>query len=70
MKIVGELRHLDGIKGNFMLSEREYLAPLILYRKGEIASEIVYSNIKELIEHQQYVFDTLWNKSIAAGKRE
>ena len=68
-KIVDELRHLDGIKGNFMLSESEYLAPLILFRRGKIASQIVYSNIKEVIEHQQYVFDTLWNKSIAAGKR-
>ena len=28
MKIVDELRHLDGIKGNFMLSESEYLAPI------------------------------------------
>ena len=65
MKIVGELRHLDGIKGNFMISESEYLAPLILFRKGEVASQIVYSNIKEVVEHQQYVFDTLWNKSIA-----
>jgi signal transduction histidine kinase len=69
IKIVGELRHLDGMKGNFMLSESEYLAPLILFRKGEIASQIIYSNIKEVIEHQQYVFDTLWNKSIAAEKR-
>ncbi|HZD81573.1 MAG TPA: HAMP domain-containing sensor histidine kinase [Nitrososphaeraceae archaeon] len=68
-KIVGEIRHLDGIKGNFMLSESEYLAPLILFRKGEIASQIIYSNIKEVIEHQQYVFDTLWNKSISADKR-
>jgi two-component system sensor histidine kinase VicK len=69
IKIVGELRHLDGIKGNFMISESEYLAPLILFRKGEIASQIIHSNIKEVIEHQQYVFDTLWNKSISAEKR-
>jgi two-component system sensor histidine kinase VicK len=69
MEIADELRHLDGIKGNFMISESEYLAPLIFYRKGEVASEIVYSNIKEVLEHQQYVFNTLWNKSIAAEKR-
>ncbi|MFY9797830.1 MAG: hypothetical protein WAK17_24730 [Candidatus Nitrosopolaris sp.] len=24
---IAEVRHLDGIKGNFMVSEREYLAP-------------------------------------------
>jgi hypothetical protein len=33
MTIVDELRHLEGIKGNFMISETEYLAPLILFEK-------------------------------------
>ncbi|HET7390453.1 MAG TPA: hypothetical protein VFJ51_06485, partial [Nitrososphaeraceae archaeon] len=42
--IVDELRHLDGIKGNFMLSESEYLAPVALFEKGKIASQIIYSN--------------------------
>jgi hypothetical protein len=35
MTIVDELRHLDGIKGNFMVSETEYLAPVILFEKGK-----------------------------------
>jgi two-component system sensor histidine kinase VicK len=69
IKIVSELRHLDGIKGNFMVSEREYLAPLILFRKGEIAQQLIYSNIKEVIEHQQYVFDTLWMKAVSVTKK-
>jgi hypothetical protein len=29
LSIVGELRHLEGIKANFMLSESEYLAPIV-----------------------------------------
>jgi two-component system, OmpR family, sensor histidine kinase VicK len=66
---VDELRHLDGIKGNFMISEGEYLAPLILYEKGKIASQIIYSNVKELVEQQQYIFDTFWNKSISGEQR-
>jgi two-component system, OmpR family, sensor histidine kinase VicK len=37
MSIVDELRHLDGIKGNFMISEKEYLAPVILFEEGKIA---------------------------------
>ena len=28
MSIVDELRHLEGIKGNFMVSESEYLSPI------------------------------------------
>jgi two-component system, OmpR family, sensor histidine kinase VicK len=69
VSIVDELRHLDDIKGNFMISESEYLAPLILYRKGEIASQIIYSNVKELVEHQQYIFDSFWSKGIPAEQR-
>ena len=39
--LVDELRHLEGIKGNFMVSESEYLAPVILFEKGKIASQII-----------------------------
>jgi two-component system, OmpR family, sensor histidine kinase VicK len=66
---VDELRHLEGIKGNFMISEGEYLAPLILYEKGKIASQIIYSNVKELVEQQQYIFDTFWKKAISGEQR-
>src|SRR6266487_6829971 len=69
MKIVHELRHMDGIKGNFMISEREYLAPLILFEKREIAPQAVYSNLKEVVEQQQYIFDNFWIKAIDAEER-
>jgi two-component system sensor histidine kinase VicK len=67
IKIVDELRHLDGIKGNFMISESEYLAPITSDEKT--ASLIIFSNVKEILEHQQYVFDTFWNKAIPAEQR-
>ena len=69
MTIVHELRHLNGIKGNFMVSEKEYLAPVILFEKGKIASQIICSNVKEILDQQQYMFDTLWNKAISAQQR-
>ncbi|MFL6404200.1 MAG: hypothetical protein ACJ71M_12065, partial [Nitrososphaeraceae archaeon] len=56
MTIVDELRHLEGIKGNFMLSETEYIAPIILFEKGKIASQIIYSNQKEIVDQHQYIF--------------
>jgi two-component system sensor histidine kinase VicK len=67
--MVDELRHLDGIKANFMISETEYLAPVILYEEGKIASQIIYSNVKEVVEQQQYIFDTFWVKSIPAEEK-
>ena len=47
----------------------QYLAPATLNDKGKPASEIICSNVKELLEHQQYIFDTLWNKSIPAEEK-
>ncbi|MGC2575690.1 MAG: hypothetical protein WA364_29650, partial [Candidatus Nitrosopolaris sp.] len=40
-EIVDELRHLDGMKGNFMISESEYLAPALLKEEGKIASQLL-----------------------------
>jgi len=64
--IVNELCHLDGIKGNFYVSETEYIAPAALHEKDKPSSQIIHSNMKEIVEEQQYIFDTLWNKSIPA----
>ena len=69
MSIVDELHHLDGIKGNFMISESEYLAPATSHEKTKPASFIIYSSVKEIVEHQQYVFETLWTKSAPAEQR-
>ncbi|MGB8934880.1 MAG: ATP-binding protein [Candidatus Nitrosopolaris sp.] len=69
MSIVDEVRHLDGIKGNFMVSEIEYLAPATSHEETKLAALIIYSSVREIIEHQQYVFETLWNKSMSAEKR-
>ena len=67
--IVHELRHLDGVKTNFMISEKEYLAPLIQDKSDAIATEHIYSDTAQIVEHGQCIFDTLWSKSIPAEER-
>jgi two-component system sensor histidine kinase VicK len=69
LSTVSEIRHLDGIKGNFMISESEYLAPAVLLEEGKVAAQIMYSNVKELVEEHEYVFDSLWSKAISAEQR-
>jgi signal transduction histidine kinase len=69
IKIVDEMRHLDAIKGNFMVSESEYVGPLILFEHGKIAPQAVFSNISEVVEQQQYLFDNFWNQAIPAKER-
>ena len=70
IKIVDELRHVDGIEGNFYISETEYIAPASLHERGKPASQIIYSNVKEIVEHQhQYVFESFWRRAISAERR-
>jgi two-component system sensor histidine kinase VicK len=66
---ISELRHLDGIKGNFYVSEKEYVSPATKHEKGKPASHIVYSNVYEVVEQGQYLFETLWSKAIPADQR-
>jgi two-component system, OmpR family, sensor histidine kinase VicK len=66
---IADVRHLDGIKGNFMVSEKEYLAPAASNNISNIASQIIYSNLHEIVEQQQYMFETLWSKAIPSEQR-
>jgi signal transduction histidine kinase len=66
---IDELRHLDAIKGNFYVSETEYVSPATKHEKGKPASHVVYSNVHEVVEQGQYLFETLWSKAIPAEQR-
>ena len=68
MDIVDELRHLDGVKGNFGVSESEYLASATLQEAKPI-TEIIYSNVRAIVEQHHYLFKTLWNAAISAKQR-
>ena len=63
-----EIRHLDEIKGNFSITESEYISTPTLIGTQPI-SELIYSNVKKIVEQQQYIFDILWNKSIPLIKK-
>ena len=65
---VGELFHLDGIKGNFAVSEKEYIASATL-QEATLLQQVIYSNVKEIVEQQHYVFDSFWNRAIPAEMR-
>jgi two-component system, OmpR family, sensor histidine kinase VicK len=67
--LVDDLRHLDGIKGSFYISEAEYLAPALFHEEGKAASQLIYTNVNEIVEHQQYLFDTLWDKAIQSQEK-
>jgi len=68
-ELVDEIRHLEGVRSNFMLSESEYLAPVVFDGEVNIAPKIIYCNIGSFVEQQQYLFDMLWNKAETANQR-
>lgn len=63
-----QLRHLGGVRGNFAVSETEYVATAIVDEK-EPVTETIYSNAKVVLEQHRYFFETLWNKAIPAEQR-
>lgn len=69
ISLVDELRHLNGIKGNFYVSEQEYAAPSTLHEEGKSSEMMIYSNVKEIVEHQQYIFDSFWNTSTSVERK-
>jgi signal transduction histidine kinase len=68
-----ETRHLDGIKANFSVSETEYLASATLVDEIQqpmiSLQQVIYSNVKDIVEQQKYVFESFWNKAIPAENR-
>jgi two-component system sensor histidine kinase VicK len=68
MMELGEMRHLDEVQGNFGVSETEYLASATLDTE-KVVPLLIYSNVKQIVKQQQYVFQTLWNKAIPAEQR-
>ena len=68
MELVDELRHLDGVRGGMAVSESEYMATTVL-QEAKPLTQVIYSNVKEVVEQGQYIFDTLWNAAIPAEQK-
>jgi two-component system sensor histidine kinase VicK len=68
MKII-EVKHLDGIKGNFGITDgKEYGAAAMLQEKQPIR-QLIYSNARQVVEQYQYLFETLWKSGMDASER-
>jgi two-component system, OmpR family, sensor histidine kinase VicK len=68
MKLVDELRHLNGVKGGLAVSETEYMATTVL-EEAKPLTQVIFSRVKEVVEQGQYIFDTLWNTAIPAEQK-
>lgn len=62
-KMVDEFRHLEGLKGVLAVNESEYIGTTVLKEKEHL-THVIWSTEKEVIEQQQYTFDTFWKNAI------
>src|ERR687887_1232359 len=63
---IAEIRHMNEIEANLLLNEKEYLGSITL---KEPHQQAIYTNVAEIVEQQQNIFETLWNRSILAEKK-
>ena len=61
----GEVKHLDGIKCSFAISQIECVSVTML-KDTLCMPQLIYSNIKDIVEQYQYLFETLSDKAIPA----
>jgi two-component system sensor histidine kinase VicK len=69
MTRIGDVRHLEGIKGNFVIADQTNYAGIANTHEGKTLTQLINSNVKAFVEQQQFFFDMLWNKAIPAEQR-
>jgi len=64
-----EIRHLSDINGNFAISDdSEYLASTVIHESKPL-SEMIHSNVKEIVEQNKLVFETFWKNAIPVEQK-
>lgn len=66
---LGEIRHLDGIRGNFGIMDSRCYMMYILLTDNQPPAQGVFSNFKPLVEKQQKLFEQLWSMGISLPSR-
>ena len=66
---ITDLRHLDGVKGNFGIADGKDYGGSASVKEGHPPVELIRSNVKTFVDQQQFFFETLWSKSIPAEQK-
>src|SRR5215207_3854673 len=66
---IADVRHLDGIKGNFVIADGANYAGIENTQGGKHLPQLIYSNVKLFVEQQQYFFEMLWEKAVLVEQR-
>lgn len=66
---LGEVRHLDEVKGNFGILDRIYYRASAKNRVSSPPPLLLSTTVHAFVEQQEYFFDMLWKKAIPASQR-
>ena len=70
MKRVQELRHIDGIKAVFAVSDRDTIVMVPSLLSSEATTiQFVHSNSEVVVPNKKLIFDALWKRADSAGTR-
>src|SRR6476660_1131474 len=59
-----EIRHMEGVKGNFTIhDDRELFLPFFVDKPGEPVNEMLYSSQKKMVDVYMFIFNNLWNQA-------
>jgi two-component system, OmpR family, sensor histidine kinase VicK len=64
-----ELRHVDGVAGNFAISDAgEFISGAVI-KEASPVTELIYSNARGVVSQHNLLFETLWHKAVPAELR-
>ncbi len=65
-----EIRHLDGLRGNFGIRDEMGYMAFILHKEDDESLQTYFSNSKSLADKQMQLFEELWSMAIPFSTRK
>lgn len=62
MMKIAQVRHLDGINGNFTIADGTDYAGVAATQEAQPITRLLVSNIRAFVEQQQFFFEVIWRK--------
>jgi two-component system sensor histidine kinase VicK len=69
MMKIAEVRHLDGISGNFTIADGTDYAGVATTQEAQPITQLLVSNVRAFVQQQQYFFEMLWRKAVSCEDR-
>jgi hypothetical protein len=66
---IAQVRHLTAVRSNFGIADRKLCLLHTIANEEQPLSHAIITNVKGIVEAQQYLFETLWSKAIPLEKK-